>query len=321
MNRNFVKTRLILMATGIALLSASGHLLNGAEATITRTNWAERWITNVVDILMPRNIFIDEYHTNWIEQWRTNVVNRYATNIIPIAAVRTNVVHGYRTNWATLTFTNEVRVDAFHTNLIKAYRTNWKTLELTKMVPVNLVQTNFITQYETNLKTLNLTNWETVLVMKTNWFTQPVTNVVQLDLKTNHFIATEVGATKAVHESKAARVTGPASTSIAALTEDLVLEAAMTGRRVTNYVEVQLKVHWANDHDAPVLVQQWRAEREDGVILSFGQEQIFKRLLPAGKYKVEVRAQREANSPLLAARGVLTVSSREAAIQPFIARK
>src|SRR3989442_276716 len=191
MNRNFVKTRLILMATGIALLSASGHLLNGAEATITRTNWAERWITNVVDILMPRNIFIDEYHTNWIEQWRTNVVNRYATNIIP----------------------------------------------------------------------------------------------------------TEVAAPKAVRESKEARVTGPASMSIAALTEDLVLEAAMTGRRVTNYVEVQLKVHWANDHDAPVLVQQWRAEREDGVILSFGQEQIFKRLLPAGKYKVEVRAQREANSP------------------------
>ena len=59
---------------------ASGLSLIGTEVTITRTNWAERWITNVIDMRMPVNRFVNEYHTNWVTQLRTNVVDVSVTN-------------------------------------------------------------------------------------------------------------------------------------------------------------------------------------------------------------------------------------------------
>jgi hypothetical protein len=83
-----------------------------------------------------------------------------------------------------------------------------------------------------------------------------------------------------------------------------------------NQVEVLLKVKWTNNPEAAVQVQQWKVEREDGSILCFGQEQEFKRALPVGKYKVQVRAQPDENGQPFAARGLLAVSSREVTLQP-----
>ena len=57
-------------------------------------------------------------------------------------------------------------------------------------------------------------------------------------------------------------------------------------------------------------------EREDGAILLFGQDQQFKRPLPVGKYKVEAKLKAEGDDPPLSVRGTLSVTLREATIQP-----
>jgi hypothetical protein len=49
------------------VLSSSTPFLRAAERNITRTNWTERWITNFIEVRMPTNVFVDEFHTNWIE--------------------------------------------------------------------------------------------------------------------------------------------------------------------------------------------------------------------------------------------------------------
>src|ERR1017187_6163805 len=76
-------TALVRLARAVSInlgLWASGQSLIGAEATVTRTNWFDRWITNVVEVRMPANRFVNEYHTNWVTQLRTNVVDVYSTN-------------------------------------------------------------------------------------------------------------------------------------------------------------------------------------------------------------------------------------------------
>jgi hypothetical protein len=249
---------------------------------ITRTNWVERTITNLIEVRMPKNVFVNEYRTNWVEQ------------------VNVNVVDVYKTNRLTRTVTNTVVVDAVRTNFVAAY------------------QTNFVVACQTNWKTLALTNWQTVIVMRTNWINQPITNVVQLDLPPIH----EVSAPKPVVELKETRLDTPSSPPAAAAAEGLVLEAARTARpSANNQAEVQLKVRAVDDTEPPVQVQKWRVEREDGAILSFGQDQEFKRELPVGKYKVEAKVRREAAGPLLLVRGLLTVTASEAAIQPNLVVK
>jgi len=104
-------------------------------------------------------------------------------------------------------------------------------------------------------------------------------------------------------------------------TEPLSLQASRSARLGTNnQIEVQLTVAWTRPPAIPVQVQQWRIEREDGSILCFGQESEFRRSLPVGTYKVLVKAQRDSKSPLLAALGTLTVTSREVVIEQKSAR-
>ena len=232
--------------------------------------------------------------TNWVEQWITNVieikapanhfVNRYHTNWVD--KYWTNVVAVYNTNRVTRFLTNHIAVDVVQTNLIAAYHTN------------------FIAAYNTNYKTLHLTNWNTVLVLRTNWVNVPVTNVVDLEMSAKHSDNNQAAAQK---------VKEPAGTVGG---EPLAMAAHPVPKVLPNHqIEVKLIVHWTNDTTAPVQVQQWRVEREDGTILCFGQDQEFKRALPAGKYKVRVKAQRESNGPLLAALGTLAVSPSEVILQ------
>jgi hypothetical protein len=74
---------------------------------------------------------------------------------------------------------------------------------------------------------------------------------------------------------------------------------------------VQLSVKWANNPDSPLRVQQWRIEREDGSMLSFGDERQFKRPLPVGVYKIQVRVQRDSRDTFTIGRGTLTVTAQE----------
>jgi hypothetical protein len=269
--------RTVRLFTVALILHAAGSSVLGVEGAVTRTNWVDRSITNFIEVRMPLNRFVNEYHTNWIPQLRTNVIDLYVTNQV------------------TRTLTNRMVVDALRTNFVTAYQTNWQTL--------------------------NLTRWQTVVVMKTNWLTQPVTNLVQVDLPTNAAPESEAGVPNngVAPNEPSAETSLPSTTSPS--TEALILQAARTARPPANdQIEVQLKVK-ANTAAPSLRIQQWRIEREDGAILCFGQDQEFKRELPAGRYKVEVKARLDEASPLLSARGTLAVTPTAAVIQQKLAAK
>lgn len=249
-----------------------------------QTNWVDRWITNTAEVRMQVNRYVTEFHTNWVNRMETNFVDLFATN----------VVTKYHTNW----------IAQFRTNVVNVFATNVVPRTVTNTVALTEVQTNFVRAYHTNLQTLNLTNWTTVLAFKTNWINKPLTNVVEIELP---------------------REAAPASTQTAprpsTSNEALSLQASRHPKTTTNnQVEVQLTVSWTQAPGAPVQVQQWRIEREDGSILCFGQDTEFKRALPVGTYKVLVKAQRDARSPLMAVLGTLTVTSREVVIEQRPAR-
>jgi hypothetical protein len=75
----------------------------------------------------------------------------------------------------------------------------------------------------------------------------------------------------------------------------LSLKASRNAKLTANNLfEVQIKASWPQTPEAPVQVQQWRIEREDGQILCFGQDTEFRRALPAGTHRVLLKAQRDA---------------------------
>jgi len=82
---------------------------------VVRTNRTSRVITNLIEVRMPANIFVDEYRTNW--------VTRSVTNLITVEVTRTNLVRVYQTNVAMLTLTNWETVVVFKTNWVKRQTT------------------------------------------------------------------------------------------------------------------------------------------------------------------------------------------------------
>lgn len=231
--------------------------MNGSPAAAAvRTNWVDRWITNSVDVYVPANRFVTEYHTNLIIRAQTNVVDVCATNLV------------------TRQLTNHLQVSLFHTNFVQAYHTNYKTL--------------------------NVTNWTTVVVLKTNWVAQAVTNVAVVELTKTEPTETDRDklAAQALAHSLASRI--------------LSIEAARGLRQTSgNQTDVRLTVRWPNTGQPPGRVRQWKVQSEDGTVLCFGQEPEFRRNLPFGNYRVEVRAQPDPNSGVVAVRGTLAVSARE----------
>src|SRR5262249_36146187 len=167
----------------------------------------------------------------------------------------------------------------------------------TNTVVVNAVQTNFVNGFHTNLverfqtnwTTLTLTNWKTYLVMRTNWVTQLMTNVVQVDASPSAPVAAVVEPPRpAPAPASAPRDTAPLAP--APISNDISLEANRTARpQINNAVEVLLRVRWTGAVASALTVQQWRVESEDGTILVQVNENTFKRDLPFGRYKVEVR--------------------------------
>lgn len=128
---------------GICRASLLGVLLSlpanawAAEVNVVRTNLQERWITNLIDVRLPVNRFVDVYKTNHVDQWHTNVVSVYHTNLL------------------SATITNTVEVTAVHTNRVTAWRTNWSTLTLTNFETVVVLKTNWVNQPVTNVVDLN----------------------------------------------------------------------------------------------------------------------------------------------------------------------
>jgi len=285
----------------------------GAETYVSRTNWVDRAITNVVEVRMPRNVFVNEFHTNWVEQVRTNAVVVYATNRVTKDVAQTNfvTVTHYTTNYINKSQPRTVPVDLVFTNFVNVFRTNVKVLRLTNDIAVNLVQTNVVDSYRTNWQTLNFTNFETVFVMKTNWVTQPVTNIVRVELpQATPFSAPSPAPAPIV------RAKPEVAKAIAPPVDGPVLEGAKTGNRSeNNLVEVVLRVRWpADTADAPA-VQQWKVEREDGSFMTFGKEQTFKKELPMGSYRIEAKLQWEPDAPVLVLKGTLVVTANEVVIR------
>jgi hypothetical protein len=293
----------------VACLAAAGFLqsINGAETYVTRTNWVEKAITNVVEVRMPKNIFVNEYHTNWVEQVQTNVVVRELPRKVVVDFVHTNVSTHYTTNYINKSEERTVYIDVLSTNFVDHFRTNVKFLHLTNDVAVNLVKTNFVDRFRTNWQTLNFTNFQTVLVMKTNWVTQRVTNVVQID--------SPVRSTPASSSTVAAAKPERQPLRAAANTADgPILEGAKTGNQPeNNLVEVLLKVRWPADASDAPKVQQWKIEGQDGAFMSVGQEQTFKKELPVGTYKIE--ATLKSTPPAQVLRGTLVVTANEVVVR------
>lgn len=286
---------------------------------VTRTNWIDKAITNVVEVRMPRNVFVNEFRTNWVEQVRTNVVVVYGTNHVTRQVPHTNfvTVTHYSTNYINKSQPRTVPVDLVFTNFVNVYQTNVKILRLTNDIAVNLVRTNLVDCYRTNWQTLNFTNFETVFVMKTNWVTEPVTNIVRVDLpaQPKHSSTPAPAPAPTVAKAEVAKTIAPA-------VDGPVLEGAKTASRSdNNLVEVLLRVRWpADTADAPA-VQQWKVEREDGTFMTFGKEQTFKKELPVGSYTIEARLQWDPDAPVLLLKGTLKVSANEVVVRQKSAKR
>jgi hypothetical protein len=309
-----------------------------------RTNWVENTITNLIEVRMSRNRFVDEYRTNWVEHVTTNVFDVYRTNQLTrnltnrfivdawrtnsVDAFRTNIVDSYHTNWLSRNLTNDIVLTRFQTNFVDSYRTNWKQLTHTNQVAINLVRTNLADVYKTNWQHVTVTNevvvdrvhtnfvnafatnWQTVVVTKTNWVTQFATNVVQQN------VPRTVSVAHAAPEKRPVAHAAPPAATGSDNSDDPVIEVSRTTRPPANgQVEVELKIRWpAGTVDAPP-VRQWRIERQDGAFLSFGMEQECRRELPVGHYIVEAQLQRDADSPSFVLKGTLSVSIKEAVVQ------
>ncbi len=251
--------RTLLIAAIVALLPASQQLraqepIRVQTVNETQTSWVPRVITNVIEVRIPTNIFINVYRTNLIEAVRSNVVN--------------------------------------------VYRTNWTDRTETRVVPVELTRTNFITRYETNVQTLTFTNFETVLVMKTNRVTQQVPSVVEIDAPAT---ASRSGS------PPVAEPAAPAGT--VATAENLTLDTTTLGSvTIDDLIEVRFRLKSAEGATPKLAAYEWRVERTDGSVLLFGQEAEFKRELPLGTYRVEVRTRATPSSPPLRVRSVVEVT-------------
>ncbi len=98
-----------------------------------RTNWVERWITNNLEVYVPANRFVTEFHTNVVVRTRTNVVDVCTTNLV------------------TRHVTNTLQVSLFRTNFIQAYQTNYRNLNVTNWSTVLVLRTNWVQQNLTNV--------------------------------------------------------------------------------------------------------------------------------------------------------------------------
>ncbi len=293
----------LVSTTGAAELRSASAPGAAQTVNVVETNWNTRFITNVIEISMPMNIFVTQYrtnqvqvlHTNVLDVYRTNWVAATLTNTIPVERTRTNTVTSYRTNWGTVNLTNWETVVAFKTN--RVYRT------LTNVVEVEQKQTNWVTRFHTNLNALTITNWETVLLFKTNWVTQRTTNQVAVNLTASP--ASTTGPVDPPNERAA-----PAAAAATALPPTTwELEAARTAKPpINNRYEVQLKLKSGSELAAAPL-QEWRVDCTDGSsLLMMGRSREFKFELPLGVSKVDVRVRAVENGPALRVRGTVTVT-------------
>jgi hypothetical protein len=316
------------MGTILLLLGAASPLAGSEPAAadlrtvnVLQTNRALRVVTNVIEVRMPRNVFVDEFRTNTFVRTVTNVVEvpvtnwatRLMTNRVAVNLFLTNVVNRYQTNWTTHSRTNREEITLTNWDTVVVKTTNWETRELTNFTPVTLVRTNVVEHQQTNWTTVKvtnqatfiMTNWETVLVLRTNWVKQPATNVVEASVPASVPFGPVIPM-KVMAREPEPKADFPRPESVP---DALLLETSKTSRPADSTgVEVSFKVRLSSNEEAALQIQQWRVERDDRAVLISSQAQEFKRVLPPGRYQVLVRARRDAESPVLAQQSSLIVT-------------
>lgn len=306
--------------------AAFAQLEHHAEtAWIRTTNYAPRFITNVIKVSIPTNSFYDEYRTNWVRQritnvvdvFRTNLATEFRTNLVPVTEFRTNVQIAYTTNLKDITLTNLETVLLMRTNWITSPMTN--IVDFTNTIVAQRTQTNLVTAFatnlvvawQTNMKVLTLTNWQTVLVMKTNWINVPVTNVVQLDIPASRpepVLASESRPAPVRVEP----VTSPAPTLAVGgvdLAGGLEFQLTRTAKPLKpDQNQIRLVLRKAGVNDAILPVQEWRVEKADGAAFMIGSRAEFTGSLPAGNYRITARL-RGPDNVLRTVRGEIEVAT------------
>lgn len=259
----------------LGLVVAMPQAQAARETYLTRTNLTERWITNVIEVSVPLNKFVDVY--------TTNVVDRFITNTLPVD------------------LTNTIKVTAYRTNVFDAYSTNLVRVDATNVIPV--------TAYRTNVHTLNLTNFESVLVFQTNWVKTTLTNVSTVSMPLPAPTGAAAASTPlATPEPLPLRTPPSASVVAASGSGAIVISGAGTGKSsVARYAEVKLVAAWRGASTEPMNVLQWKVESETSSVMAYSQDREFKREMPFGTYKVEIKATRGANAAVLVGKGVLRI--------------
>lgn len=304
-----LRVGVVFLLAGAAPSPAAGEPPPGwTSVDVFQTNRSPRVVTNFIEVRVPDNVFVDEFRTNAFERTITNVVEvpvtnwltRTLTNRVAVTRFRTNAVTRYQTNWTTLTRTNQEEVTLTNWATVVATTTNWFTRTVTNFQPVTLVRTNTVERRQTNWATVTLTNWDTVLVARTNWVRQTATNLVEVTVPAG---ALTVAARETTPTPKADAPREP-------VPDALLIDAVRTARPADSTgAEVSFKVSLSSDAEAPLQVQQWRVEREDRAVLISAQAREFKRVLPPGRYQVQVRARRENGSQWLVQQGGLEVTA------------
>ena len=233
---------------------------------------------------------------------KTNFVERWVTNTIEMSIPVHRVVNEYHTNVH----------QRFTTNVVDFYATNVVRVVSTNNILLTVTHTNVLQAYQTNYRTLNLTNWSTVLVLKTNWVNQMMTNVVELD------VPRPMAQTQPVQTAGNTKVV-PVSDNAPTALDPVVLEAKRGSRAGgTANIPVEITARWSSGSARQLRVEQWRVEGERSAILCFGQEQEFRRALPPGRYKVELKARGAGTT--LTIKGTLVVSSNDVSMERRLAQ-
>ena len=252
------------------------------EVFVTNTNWVERSITNVIEVRIPKNVFVSEYHTNWVSEFKTNVVSVYQTNQVLVELVRTNLVTAYRTNFETLN------------------RTNWETVQVLK--------TNWIRRPVTNVAKIDAP------------LASPVATSARSSPSASPPVASSAKSSPvALPPATSSVKSSPVVQSVAASpasADGWVVETTRPPTKIGGAQwEVQLRVRSSKDTTSPV-VQRWRIEHLDAGVLNFKEGQLLTLELLPGRYQIEASVQRKAKAPVQLLRALLVVTPDATLLQP-----
>src|SRR5262245_50030664 len=111
-----MKSNVIRQALAVGLWLLGCALVRALEPSewqtvnILKTNQSTRVVTNVIEVSVPNNVFVNEYRTSRVDRILTNVVEVAVTNWTKKALTNTVTVNAFQTNWVTVVHTNRAAI-------------------------------------------------------------------------------------------------------------------------------------------------------------------------------------------------------------------